>query len=57
MGISATPIREALVELESIGVVQFVHNRGTIVKPFGPQQLREIYHLRRVLEANETERS
>lgn len=51
MGISATPIREALVELEGIGVVQFAHNRGAIVKPFGPRQLREIYHLRRILEA------
>lgn len=51
MGISATPIREALVELEAIGVVQFVHNRGAIVKPFGRQQLGEIYHLRRILEA------
>jgi DNA-binding GntR family transcriptional regulator len=51
LGISATPIREALVELEAIGVVQFIHNRGAIVKPFGPQQLREVYHLRRILEA------
>jgi DNA-binding GntR family transcriptional regulator len=51
MGISATPIREALVELESIGVVQFTHNRGAVVKPFGPQQIREIYHLRRILES------
>jgi DNA-binding GntR family transcriptional regulator len=51
MGVSATPIREALVELESIGVVQFVHNRGAIVKPFDSQQIREIYHLRRILES------
>jgi DNA-binding GntR family transcriptional regulator len=51
IGISATPIREALVELESIGVVQFAHNRGAVVKPFGPQQLREIFHLRCILEA------
>lgn len=51
MGISATPIREALVELESIGVVQFTHNRGAVVKPFGPQQIRDIYHLRRILES------
>lgn len=51
MGISATPIREALVELEAIGVVRFVHNRGSVVKPFGPQQIREIYHLRRILES------
>ena len=51
MGVSATPIREALVELEGIGLVQFSHNRGTVIKPFGPQQLRDIYHLRRVLES------
>jgi DNA-binding GntR family transcriptional regulator len=50
MGISATPIREALVELESIGVVQFVHNRGAIVKP-SSSAAREIYHLRRILES------
>jgi DNA-binding GntR family transcriptional regulator len=50
MGVSATPIREALLELEAIGVVQFVHNRGAVVKPFGVQQVREIYHVRRILE-------
>jgi DNA-binding GntR family transcriptional regulator len=50
LGISATPIREALLGLEAIGVVQFIHNRGGVVKPFGPQQLREIYHVRRILE-------
>jgi DNA-binding GntR family transcriptional regulator len=50
-GISATPIREALVELEAIGIVQFAHNRGAVVRPFGRQQLREIFHLRRILEA------
>jgi DNA-binding GntR family transcriptional regulator len=49
--LSSTPVREALLELEANGVVQFVHNRGAIVKPFGPEQLREIFHLRRILEA------
>lgn len=53
-GISPTPIREALVELEAVGIVQFVHNRGAVVKPFGPDQLREIYHLRRILETEAT---
>ena len=41
---------EALVELEAVGVARFTHNRGAIVKPFGPQQLRDIFHLRRILE-------
>jgi DNA-binding GntR family transcriptional regulator len=53
-GISATPIREALLELETVGVVEFAHNRGAVVKAFGPRQLREIYHLRRILEAEAT---
>lgn len=50
-GTSSTPCREALVELESIGVVEFIHNRGAAVSPFGPHELREIYQLRRILEA------
>ncbi len=53
-GISSTPVREALVELEAVGVVQFMHNRGALVKPFGPQQLRDLFHLRRILEAEVT---
>ena len=48
--LSSTPVREALLELEANGIVQFVHNRGAVVKPFGPDQLREIFHLRRILE-------
>jgi DNA-binding GntR family transcriptional regulator len=51
MGVSATPIREALVELESLGIVQFSHHRGAVVKPFGRQELRDIYHVRRILDA------
>lgn len=51
LGISATPLREALVELEAIGMVEISHNRGAIVAPFGPEQLRGIYQVRRVLEA------
>ena len=50
-GISTTPVREALVELEAVGVVEFIHNRGAVVKPFGAKNLREIYHMRRILEA------
>jgi len=54
LGVSSTPVREALVELESIGIVEFVHNRGVIVNPWGEQQLREIYQLRRILESEAT---
>ncbi len=51
---SSTPVREALVELEGLGIVEFIHNRGAMVKPFGRNELREIYHLRRILETEAT---
>jgi DNA-binding GntR family transcriptional regulator len=50
LGISPTPIREALVELAATGVVQLLHNRGAKVNPFGRQQLRDYFHVRRILE-------
>jgi DNA-binding GntR family transcriptional regulator len=53
-GTSSTPCREALVELEAVGVVEFIHNRGAEVAPFGPGELREIYQLRRILEVEAT---
>jgi DNA-binding GntR family transcriptional regulator len=53
-GVSATPVREALVEMAAIGIVEMQHNRGTVVRPFGPVQLQDIYHLRRVLESEAT---
>lgn len=53
-GTSSTPVREALVELAGIGVIDFIHNRGAVVAPFGPKELREIYQIRRVLEAEAT---
>jgi len=54
LGISATPIREALVELEAVGLVELLHNRGALVKAFGQQQLREFFHVRRILETEAT---
>ena len=48
--ISATPVREALFELESIGMVESRPNRGAIVRPFGRQELHDLYQLRRILQ-------
>src|SRR5208282_1523369 len=50
LGVSATPIREALVELEQSGIVQLLHHRGALVKPFGGKELRDFYHVRALLE-------
>jgi DNA-binding GntR family transcriptional regulator len=52
--VSATPVREALQELASFGIVDNQHNRGTVVRPFGPVQLEEIYFIRALLEAEAT---
>ncbi|HWL06792.1 MAG TPA: GntR family transcriptional regulator [Planctomicrobium sp.] len=53
-GVSATPAREALLELAGFGAVDLLPNRGAVVRPFGPPQLREIYGVRALLETEAT---
>ena len=48
--VSPTPVREALVELASLGLVDLLPNRGAVVRPFGPKEVSEISHVRRLLE-------
>ncbi len=50
LGVSATPIREALVELEQLGIIDLLHHRGAVVKPLGPYELRDFFAVRRLLE-------
>jgi DNA-binding GntR family transcriptional regulator len=51
LGVSRTPVREALGELAALNLITLKPNHGAVVRPFGPQQLREIYQIRRVLES------
>jgi len=53
-GVSPTPAREALIELAGIGIVELQPNRGAVLRSFGPQQLREIYQVRWILESEAT---
>ncbi len=50
IGVSRTPIREALRQLASEGVVEFAPNRGAQVAAWSERDLAEIFDLRAVLE-------
>lgn len=50
LGMSRTPVREALVRLASEGLVQLVPRRGVRVLPVSPADMKEIYQLLGVLE-------
>src|ERR1700735_5029483 len=54
LNVSITPLREALQELAACGIIENHYNRGTIVRPFGPAQLSEIFHVRALLETEAT---
>ncbi len=51
LGISRTPVREALLALEREGLVVSIPNRGTFVAMPGAEEVREIYQVRGALES------
>lgn len=51
LGISQTPVREALRELEQMGLVVSYPNRGSSVRKIEPSDADEMYTLRAHLEA------
>ncbi|MGI8406375.1 MAG: GntR family transcriptional regulator [Thermomicrobiales bacterium] len=51
LSISQAPVREALRELEQMGLVVSYPNRGSSVREIKPQDAQEIYTLRAHLEA------
>src|SRR5262245_33780091 len=53
-GVSHTPIREALISLAGIGIVDLVPNRGAVVRAVTAREVREISQVRRVLECQAT---
>jgi DNA-binding GntR family transcriptional regulator len=55
MGISHTPVREALGRLESEGLIQHVPRLGPQVRQLGQADLDELFDLRRVLECGAVE--
>src|SRR5262245_35401491 len=49
-GVSHTPIREALIELAGVGVIDLVPNRGAIVRRVTLRDVHEIMQVRKALE-------
>jgi DNA-binding GntR family transcriptional regulator len=53
--VSQAPVREALRELEALGLVRSEHYRGTRVRGVDVAEMREAYELRAVIEARAAE--
>ena len=50
LGVSRTPVREALLELSREGMVAFVPGKGVEICKFTAQQVREVFEIRKIIE-------
>lgn len=50
LGVSRTPVRQALTTVEAEGLIETFPNRGAIVTSFGADEVRNVYDLRASLE-------
>ena len=50
LGVSRTPVREALCQLELEGLVTLVPNKGAVVNAVSPQNIKDIYSIRALIE-------
>lgn len=57
LGVSRTPIRQALTMLEAEGLVEIQPNKGAMVCSFGVDEVWDIYDLRAVLEGHAARRA
>jgi len=57
LGVSRTPVREALTRLVQEGYASLLPNRGFICKEIGMQEAEELYELREALEAFAVEKA
>ncbi|MGQ0634030.1 MAG: GntR family transcriptional regulator [Planctomycetaceae bacterium] len=56
-GMSHTPIREALITLSGMGVVDLLPNRGALVRRVTARDVREVLQVRRALECEAVRRA
>ncbi len=57
LGVSRTPLREAIVKLAKEGLVEQRPYRGNYVRAFSPKQVNDLYETRMVLEGLATRRA
>ena len=50
LGISRTPVREALLKLSDKGLVTFLPRKGVVINQYSRQDIVEIFEIRRVVE-------
>jgi DNA-binding GntR family transcriptional regulator len=57
LGVSRTPVRQALTMLEAEGLVEIAPNKGAVVCSFSIEDVWDIYDLRAVLEGHAARRA
>ena len=57
MGVSRTPVREALLELSSQGLVTFIPRKGVQVNYFDDHDVEEVFELRKLIELAAVEKA
>ena len=56
-GVSRTPVREALHQLELEGLVELIPNKGAVILGISPEDICDIYQMRAMLEGSAAERA
>lgn len=57
LGVSTTPVREALTQLIETGIISYIPNRGFFVTELSKQEALEIYEIISMLEAEAIQKS
>ena len=57
LGISATPVRDAVLHLNTDGLVEIIPRRGTFVSVLKRKNIQEVFDARRIIECAAAERA